>query len=87
LQDKHGVLQAALQQTPSTQKFEAQASLLLQTAPRGSLPHEPFMHWWPLPQSLLLVQVVRHWFAAGLHVNGLHDMTGPSTQLLLPSQT
>jgi hypothetical protein len=54
-----------LQQTPSTQKPEAQSPPVWQTAALALLPHRPATHCFPATHSASVVQVVAQRLVAG----------------------
>jgi hypothetical protein len=61
---------AVAQQTPSTQKPEAQSAAAAHAAPGGFGPQLPFVHTAPPTQSALLVQSERQVRAAPSHMYG-----------------
>src|SRR4029079_3219209 len=87
LHERHGPLQATLQQILSAQKPEAHWSPVSQLAPLISLPQLPWTQAWPLMHWLLDVHDVKHAPALELHVNGTQMRVDPGLQCPTPSHT
>jgi hypothetical protein len=65
LHETHAPLQATLQQTPSTQKPEAQSLASPQVAPLALLPHLSATHCWPAAQRASVAHVFAQRWVAG----------------------
>ena len=78
--------QAVAQQTPSTQKPDAQSDAAAQAAPGGLGPQLPFTHAAPPTQSALLAQSARHASPACLHMYAPHESAAVDPHAPAPSQ-
>src|SRR6185436_17728290 len=84
--ERHVPPHAVAQQTPSTQKPDAQSDAVPQAAPGGFGPQLPFTHAAPPTQSALLAQSARHASPAGLHMYAPHESDAAAVHAPAPSQ-
>lgn len=82
---RHAPPQAWLQQTPSTQKFDAHSAAFAQAPPFVLRPQLLLTHAMPGAQSASVVHVVLH--APIAHANGAHSLTPGAWQVPAPSHT
>src|SRR6185436_11399965 len=76
---------AVAQQTPSTQKPDAQSDAAVQAAPGGLGPQLPFTHAAPPTQSALLAQSARQASPPGLHMYAPHESVTAAAHAPAPS--
>jgi hypothetical protein len=84
--DRHAPPHAVAQQTPSTQKPEAQSAARAHAAPGGFGPQLPLVHTAPPTQSALLVQSARQLRPPPSHMYGPHESADAVPHAPAPSQ-
>ena len=84
--DRHVPVHAVAQQTPVTQKPDAQSLAAAQAAPGGFGPQLPFTHAAPPTQSALLVQDARQLSPLALHMYAPHESEAALPHMPAPSQ-
>ena len=84
--DRHVPSQAVAQQTPVTQKPDAQSLALAHAAPGGFGPQLPFTHAAPPTQSALVVQLARQPSPEALHMYAPHESAAAAPHAPSPSQ-
>jgi hypothetical protein len=77
---------AVAQQTPSTQKPDAQSAAAAHAAPGGFGPQLPLTQAAPPTQSASLAQSARHASPACLHMYGPHESDATASHAPAPSQ-
>ena len=77
---------AVAQQTPVTQKPDAQSAPTAQVAPGGFGPQLPLTHAAPPTQSASVAQSARHAAPASLHMYGPHESLLAAPHTPAPSQ-
>ena len=85
-QDRHVPVQAVAQQTPLTQKPDAQSPAAPHAAPGGFGPQLPFTHAAPPTQSALVLQDARQLSPLALHMYAPHESAAAVPQVPAPSQ-
>jgi hypothetical protein len=84
--DRHVPVHAVAQQTPVTQKPEAQSLATAHAAPGGLGPQLPFTQTAPPLQSALLAQSARQLSPAALHMYAPHESEAAVPHAPAPSQ-